>query len=184
MKSALLLLPLLSLGSCIIAVGNSAEGSTISTSVSKAICVLRGTEGNEGVTGVVSFTQQPDGVLIEAELSGLTPGKHGFHVHEFGDVDCGDGTCTGGHFNPTGSAHGAPDASVRHVGDLGNIVADATGRGSYRRLDKVIRLGGRDSILGRAIIVHAGEDDLSSQPTGAAGARLAYGVIGIAKVGN
>jgi len=183
MRLPFLFAPLLLLGSCVIAVGNEGTVSDYghAASVDHAICVLRGTEGNEAVTGTVTFTQQPGGVLIEAEIAGLTPGKHGFHIHEWGDVDCADGTCTGGHFNPTGAAHGGPDSAERHVGDMGNIEADASGNGVYRRVDKVIRLGGPSSIIGRAIIVHAGEDDLTSQPTGAAGARVAYGVIGIGK---
>lgn len=148
-----------------------------------AMCVLRGTDGNEQVNGTVTFTQQDNGVLIDATVYGLTEGSHGFHVHEFGDVDCGDGTCTGGHFNPTGSDHGGPDDEVRHVGDLGNIEADANGVGRYVRVDTMISLdmGSPNCIIGRAIIVHADADDLVSQPTGAAGARVAAGVIGIGK---
>lgn len=182
---ALLIPTVLLLGSCVIAVANEGTATHIDSyaqSVEKAICVLRGTDGNEAVEGVVSFTQMPDGVLIEAEVRGLAPGDHGFHVHEFGDVDCADGKCTGGHFNPTDERHGGPDALRRHVGDLGNIHAGADGIGRYHRLDRVIQLGGLHSVVGRAIIVHAGADDLESQPTGDAGARLAYGVIGIAKV--
>ena len=73
----------------------------------------------------------------------------------------------------------SPILAVRHVGDLGNITVDASGNGSYSRLDRVISLHGVESIIGRAIIVHAGPDDLKTQPTGGAGARVAYGVIGI-----
>lgn len=180
------LLPLLLLApSCVIAVGNTGvAGGELENSgpaASHAICVLRGTEGNEGVTGVVHFMQRSDGVLIEAEVRGLTPGKHGFHVHEWGDVDCGDGVCTGGHYNPTGAKHGGPDSAERHVGDMGNLVANEEGVATYRRVDKHLKLRGPHSVIGRGIIVHAGEDDLESQPTGAAGARLAYGVIGIAE---
>ena len=114
---------------------------------------------------------------------GLEPGKHGMHVHEFGETSCGDGTCTGGHFNPFGVDHGGPDAEVRHVGDLGNVEAGEDGTASYSRTDTVIELdmSSKACIIGRAIILHAGEDDLTSQPTGAAGARLAAGVIGIGK---
>ncbi len=146
-----------------------------------AICVLRGTAGNEKVTGVVHFTQMKGYVLVEAKMEGLSEGKHGFHIHEFGDCNCADGKCTGGHFNPAGTKHGAPDSEERHAGDLGNIVADANGKASLSWKDKVIQLSGENSIIGRAIVVHAGEDDLTSQPTGAAGARVATGVIGIGK---
>ena len=148
-----------------------------------AIAVLHGTDGNEGVKGVVRFTQMGDGVHIEAEIEGLTPGKHGMHVHEFGDSNCGDGKCTGGHFNPFGVDHGGPDANVRHVGDFGNVEAGADGKATYSRHDTVIALdmSSKACIIGRAIILHGGEDDLTSQPTGAAGSRLAAGVIGIGK---
>jgi len=148
-----------------------------------AICVLHGTQGNEEVTGQVTFTAESDYVIVAAEVHGLTPGRHGFHVHEFGDTNCSDGKCTGGHFNPSGSAHGGPGDRIRHVGDLGNLVADDDGVARYRRIDRVISLDMRKAncIIGRGIIVHAGADDLVSQPTGAAGARLAAGVIGIGK---
>lgn len=149
--------------------------------LSKAICVLKATEGNS-VSGTVTFTQTDDGVLIEAHVNGLTPNaKHGFHIHEFGDISAPDGTSTGGHFNPGGHDHAGPDSAKRHVGDLGNLEADANGHATYKRLDKVVEIHGEHSILSRGITIHAETDDLSSQPTGAAGARIAVGVIGLAK---
>lgn len=148
--------------------------------VMKAICVLHATDGND-VSGTVTFTKTADGIKVIADVSGLTQGKHGFHVHEFGDCSAADGTSAGGHFNPEGTKHGAPNDVERHVGDLGNLQADANGNAHYERTDTYIALRGPHSIIGRAIIVHAGEDDLTSQPTGAAGARVACGVIGIAK---
>ena len=149
--------------------------------VTTAVCVLRGTAGNEQVSGVVTFTQMDGYVLVEAEMAGLSPGRHGFHVHHLGDISGAGGKTTGGHFNPGALDHGSPEDRVRHVGDLGNIVADADGIGRYRRRDTVISLDPSDPacVVGRAIIVHADEDDLTSQPTGAAGARVASGVIGI-----
>lgn len=146
----------------------------------RAIVQLYGTKGNEKTTGIVKFTQQADGVLVEATVTGLAPGKHGFHIHELGDATCADGKCTKGHWNPTGARHGGPDSDERHHGDLGNLEAGADGKATYKRIDKLIQLNGEHSIIGRAIIVHAGADDLTSQPTGAAGARVAQGVIGIA----
>lgn len=146
----------------------------------KAICVLTATEGNN-VTGTVTFTQTKNGVLIEAHVNGLTPGKHGFHIHEFGDISSPDGKSTGGHFNPDGHDHSAPDSAKRHVGDLGNLVANKSGHAMYNRVDKEIQIHGPHAILSRGITIHAGEDDLKSQPTGAAGARVAVGVIGLAK---
>lgn len=148
--------------------------------VMNAICVLHPTEGND-VEGIVSFSQTDTGVKVSVEISGLTPGKHGFHVHEFGDCSKKDGTSAGGHFNPESKDHGGPDGSMRHVGDLGNVVADENGVAKVEFVDDKIELNGPHSITGRSIVVHAGEDDLTSQPTGAAGARVACGVIGIAK---
>ena len=146
----------------------------------KAIAVLNPTAGNN-VTGLVIFTKSGDGVKVVADVTGLTPGKHGFHIHEFGDCSSSDGSSAGGHFDPTHKHHGAPDASDRHAGDLGNIEADASGKAHLEWSDKVMKLSGADSIVGRAVIVHEKLDDLKTQPTGNAGGRLACGVIGVAK---
>jgi len=147
--------------------------------VTKAIAVVHPL-GDSKLSGTVVFTQQRGGVQVSAELSGLTPGEHGFHVHEFGDCSMASGECAGGHFNPTGAPHGGPDDERRHVGDLGNIEADQSGKATYNRVDKMISLNGPNSIIGRSVIVHAGRDDLQSQPSGDAGARVGCGVIGIA----
>ena len=145
-----------------------------------AVCILYPTEGNE-TSGIVKFTLTPGGIKIVADLVGLTPGRHGFHIHEFGDCSRLDGKSAGGHFNPWDNIHGAPDQFRKHIGDLGNLVAGEDGKAHYEWTDSYISFAGMNSILGRAIIVHAGEDDLTSQPTGNAGARLACGVIGLAK---
>jgi Cu-Zn family superoxide dismutase len=87
----------------------------------------------------------------------------------------------GGHFNPTSHHHGAPDATDRHAGDLGNIEADASGKAHLEMSDKVMKLTGSDSILGHSLIVHEKVDDLKTQPTGNSGGRVACGVIGVAK---
>ncbi len=158
------------------------EGSDTKGAVpTKAIAVLKATEGNN-VTGTVTFTQTDEGTLIEAHVMGLKPNaKHGFHIHEFGDISAADGKSTGGHFNPDGNDHAGPMDGKRHVGDLGNLEADGTGHAMYKRVDKYVQIHGQHSILSRGITIHAGTDDLTSQPTGAAGARLAVGVIGVAK---
>jgi Cu-Zn family superoxide dismutase len=149
-------------------------------SVTKAVAVLSSTKGND-ISGVVTFTKVDGGVKIVADVTGLTPGSHGFHIHEFGDCSAADGASAGGHFNPHHMQHGAPDAEMRHAGDFGNLEAEATGKAHYERLDTVISLEGADSIIGHAVIVHAKADDLKTQPTGNAGARVACGVIGVAK---
>ncbi|MBN4046765.1 superoxide dismutase family protein [bacterium AH-315-P07] len=157
------------------------EGNDETAGLTKAVCVLKATEGNN-VTGTVTFTQTEDGVLIEAHVNGLKPNsKHGFHIHEFGDISSPDGKSTGGHFNPAGHDHAGPTSKKRHVGDLGNLESDANGHAMYKRLDKEVQIHGQHTILSRGITIHAGTDDLKSQPTGAAGSRIAVGVIGIAK---
>ena len=150
------------------------------TDLLSGVCILYPTEGSE-TSGIVKFIQTSEGMKIVAEVRGLTPGKHGFHIHEFGDCSRLDGKSAGGHFNPDDKKHGAPDGSERHIGDLGNLVAGEDGKAHYEWTDSHISFTGPNSIIGRAIIVHAGEDDLTSQPTGNAGARLACGVIGLAK---
>jgi Cu-Zn family superoxide dismutase len=147
--------------------------------ITEAVVVLHPTQGSE-VHGVVRFVQKGDAVQITGEVTGLKPGLHGFHVHQYGDCTAPDGTSTGGHFNPSNMPHGGPDADHRHVGDLGNIKADDTGKATINMTDKMIRLNGPHSIIGRGMIVHAGADDLKTQPTGDAGGRVACGVIGVA----
>jgi Cu-Zn family superoxide dismutase len=133
--------------------------------------------GGSGVTGKATFSPQGDKVHVEAELSGLTPGKHGFHIHEFGDCSAPDGTSAGGHFNPQGHEHGAPGASS-HPGDLGNIEADVNGRATLSLVVDAITIdAGALGIVGRGLIVHEKADDLVSQPVGEAGGRVACAVI-------
>lgn len=148
--------------------------------VKTAVALLIPTVGNK-VFGTVRFTRVDGGVRVVADVSGLKPGAHGFHIHEFGDVTSADGMSAGGHFNPGHSKHGAPDAAERHEGDLGNLKADANGHATLDYVDPVITLNGPASIIGRGVVVHADADDLKSQPVGNAGKRVAAGVIGVAK---
>jgi Cu-Zn family superoxide dismutase len=152
--------------------------------VGQAVAVLHATAANQA-KGVVHFTREGDALRVSVHIEGLTPGEHGFHVHEFGDCSAPDATSAGGHFDPFREPHGARNAAKRHVGDLGNVVANATGVVDADFTDSRIALPGRvpqgsASILGRAVIVHGGRDDLTSQPSGAAGPRVACGVIGVA----
>lgn len=134
--------------------------------------------GDSGVEGIVNFEKMDDGVSVKAEFSGLEGENHGFHIHQFGDCSAVDGTSAGGHFNPYEMEHSNPDAMSRHMGDMGNLTVVSNGVASKMYIDSTIDI---NQIVGRGIIVHAGEDDLSSQPSGAAGSRIACGVIGIAK---
>jgi Cu-Zn family superoxide dismutase len=146
----------------------------------KAVVVLSPASGSS-VAGTITFVKSGEGVKITGEISGLTPGKHGFHVHEFGDCSDPKAASAGGHFNPDSHQHGAPDASDRHAGDLGNIEADASGKAHVDVTDKSMKLSGDKGVIGHAVIVHEKADDLKTQPTGDAGGRLACGVIGVAK---
>ncbi|HEV3258866.1 MAG TPA: superoxide dismutase family protein [Gemmataceae bacterium] len=146
----------------------------------KAIAVVHGI-GDHKVHGTVTFTKHDDSIEISIKLSGLTPGEHAFHIHEFGDCSSKDGMAAGGHFNPEKHKHGGPHAEQRHVGDLGNIKADDDGKVELTLDDKLIQLQGPHSIIGRSVIVHEKADDLKTDPAGNAGARIACGVVGIAK---
>jgi Cu-Zn family superoxide dismutase len=159
---------------------NQAQTAEAGGGPRKAICVLHPTKDSK-VEGKVIFTVKGDEILITGEITGLTPGMHAFHVHEFGDCSAPDAMSAGAHFNPDKKPHGGPHADERHVGDLGNIQADADGKVTLDMRDKMIRLQGPHSIIGRSLIVHAVADDLKSQPAGNAGARIACGVIGVAK---
>jgi len=148
--------------------------------VTKAICILYPTQGNN-VSGTIKFTQTDRGILITADIKGLTEGKHGIHIHECGDCSSADGASACGHFNPEGKNHGAPSDINRHEGDMGNIQADDSGKAHIEYFDKMLSLEGEHSIIGRSVIIHKSEDDFKTQPTGNSGARIACGVIGISK---
>ncbi len=134
--------------------------------------------GDQILIGSVTFSQTGDTVTITARVEGATPGKHGLHLHELGDCSAEDFTSTGGHFNPTDAPHGGPDDDVRHAGDFGNIEVGEDFIGQLELTSDMITVAeGPNSVVGRAVILHEGEDDLKSQPTGAAGGRIACGVV-------
>jgi superoxide dismutase, Cu-Zn family len=147
--------------------------------VTKAIAQLHAASGSE-VHGTVVFTKSAAGIHVHAEISGLSPGEHGFHIHEYG-VWSKDGMSSGGHFNPTMAPHGGIDSKKRHVGDLGNITANSNGNATLDVDDSLLSFHGAHSIIGRGVVVHEKADDLKTPPSGNAGARLAVGVVGIAK---
>lgn len=137
-------------------------------------------KSNSKVTGTITFTKSGDDVEVSGEIDNLTPGKHGFHIHDKGDCSAPDAASAGGHFNPTHQHHGGPDTAERHNGDLGNIEADASGKAHVHWKGKM-SLGGSDSIIGKSVVVHAAADDLKTDPAGNSGARVACGVIEAAK---
>jgi Cu-Zn family superoxide dismutase len=127
---------------------------------------------NSGVTGSVIFEDDGQFVRVAATVNALSPGKHGFHIHE--GLSCDD---YGGHFAPDSSAHGSPDEVERHLGDLGQLVAEDDSTARYERVDHRLTLTGDNSIIGHAVIVHAGEDEYLPQPSGDSGMVVACGVV-------
>ncbi|HVW20774.1 MAG TPA: superoxide dismutase family protein [Opitutaceae bacterium] len=158
------------------------------SAVTSAIAVISPTAGHS-VSGTVKFSQTAAGVRVVADLSGLPPGKHGFHIHEYGDIsDAAGAMKTGGHYDPAGTHHhqlvegeSVDAAAGHHAGDLGNVTADDSGQAHLElTLAGVSLTGPSNAIVGRAVIIHEKADD-GGQPTGNAGGRLGQGVIGIAK---
>ncbi|CAN4119422.1 unnamed protein product [Withania somnifera] len=157
---------------------------TVVAATKKAVAVLK---GNSNVEGVVTLSQDDDGpTTVKVRITGLTPGLHGFHLHEYGDTTNGC-MSTGAHFNPNKLTHGAPGDEIRHAGDLGNIEANADGVAEATIVDNQIPLTGTNSVVGRALVVHELEDDLGkgghelSLTTGNAGGRLAC-VVGVISI--
>jgi superoxide dismutase, Cu-Zn family len=154
-----------------------AFGSAVSAAPGrKAVAVLKSADG-AGVAGTIGFAAVEGGVRVSGRVTGLTPGSHGFHVHEKGDCSAADFTSAGGHFNPSGDPHAGPTDAKRHAGDMGNIEADKDGVAEINYLDAKLSFEGAESLVGRGVIVHAKPDDLKTQPTGNAGGRVACGVI-------
>ena len=133
------------------------------------------------VSGSAVFTETNGVVEFTAMLSGLEPGTHAIHIHEKADCSSDDGKSTGGHWNPTGTSHGkwgSPDGF--HKGDIGNLTANENGKATVTLKTDLWCVGCQDdtkNVVGKAIIVHSGEDDFTTQPTGAAGGRISCGGI-------
>lgn len=145
-----------------------------------AVATLNPTQGSTA-NGTVSFVQKGDQVLVDARVDGLSPGLHGFHVHEKGDCSAPDATSAGGHFNPGAKQHGQPGQSEHHAGDFGNLNANAAGNASLKLAiptqELTLAKNAPHSVVGRALIVHTDPDDFKTQPTGNSGKRLACGII-------
>lgn len=165
------------------ALGGAAQNATPVATPSGALDVPLVDAAGEAV-GLATFSEGPEGVTVKVLIEGLTPGEHGWHLHEFGVCD-GSGAepfaSAGGHWNPTTKEHGAPDAPSHHVGDYGNFTASADGKAESEITTRDFTLGdGPTSVFdedGTAIVIHAGRDDLTSQPSGNSGPRFACGVV-------
>lgn len=144
-----------------------------------AIATMNSASGSTA-SGTASFTQTGDNMVrMSIEMTGLTPGDHALHLHEYGDCSAPDATSAGGHWNPGGMSHGKRGEGEFHAGDVINLTADPEGSVSWSEEIEGWTIGGDNStnILGKGIIVHAEIDDFTTQPTGAAGGRVACGVI-------
>ncbi|WP_038492826.1 superoxide dismutase family protein [Janthinobacterium agaricidamnosum] len=145
-----------------------------------ANAVLKPTQGNQA-GGSVRFEEKNGQVWVIASIEGLSPGQHGFHIHEKGDCSSPDGLSAGGHFNPTGVQHGNPASGPHHGGDFGNLETDMNGNAELKMAFPLSQISldkdAPNSIIGRGLIVHADPDDFRTQPTGNSGKRLACGVI-------
>lgn len=161
-----------------------AEETTSEEVVEEVIEVVESTKisfemepkSDSNVAGEVTFTEDNGQVVMKATFSGLSEGEHAIHLHEKADCSSADGTSTGGHWNPTFQPHGKWGAEEGyHKGDIGNFVADAEGNATVDFATGEWCIGCDDetkNILGKAVIVHQGVDDYTSQPSGDAGARV------------
>ncbi|KAK0160450.1 hypothetical protein PV328_007859 [Microctonus aethiopoides] len=137
----------------------------------------------DGPKGTLTLEQHPNGVRVMGTITGLNPGMHGFHVHEKGDISQGCNSA-GPHYNPYMVNHGSPMDPLRHVGDLGNIEANADGMATVDIMDHYLTLSGVNGAIGRTIIIHEKPDDFGrsgtedSMKTGSAGLRIACGIVG------
>lgn len=146
-----------------------------------ATATLQGAPGDTDFNGTITFTPEGNGVRVVAHLEGVdADGAHGFHVHQTGECAHGEGdkhfTSAGSHFNPANVEHACPPTEPRHAGDLGNIEVTG-GTGHLEQSSTLLSLSGDNSVVGKAIILHAKADDCKTQPTGDAGDRLACGVV-------
>lgn len=155
------------------------ETTAEETDVLTAVADLQDAQGNS--LGTVTFTQEPEGTRFLARVENVDgSGPHGIHVHEVGECSAPDFTSSGGHFNPAGTDHACPPTTPRHAGDFGNIEVAEDGTGTLEvTTDLVTVAPGPTSVVGKAMILHGGEDDCTSQPSGDAGPRVACGEIAL-----
>jgi Cu-Zn family superoxide dismutase len=142
-----------------------------------AVATIEARSGSS-LTGTATFVQNGDTVHVSIDVSNAPQGIHAVHLHEKGDCSAPDATSAGGHFNPMHMEHGSPDAAAHHAGDFGNMSVGEDGHG-HLELDTAMLtvLPGDRSVAGRAVVVHAKEDDMHTQPTGNAGGRIGCGVV-------
>ncbi|WP_178983954.1 superoxide dismutase family protein [Winogradskyella helgolandensis] len=143
---------------------------------SNKLSVTLSPKSDSNIEGTINFTETNGMVSMVGTVTGLEEGEHAIHIHEKADCSANDGSSAGGHWNPTAQPHGAWGAETGyHKGDIGNLTANANGRATITKTTDEWCMGCGDEtkdILGKAVIVHIGVDDLTSQPSGDAGARI------------
>jgi superoxide dismutase, Cu-Zn family len=163
----------------LIALATGALACAHSKSGPMAMAPVVPTAGNTA-KGMVHFQELANngGVEVTVDLQGVPPGVHGFHIHENGN--CGNnGQDAGGHFNPMNMPHAGPEAASHHAGDFGNVTADEKGEVHTTFVTHSVTVSpGPTSVIGHSVVLHAGADDLTTQPSGNSGARIACGIIG------
>jgi Cu-Zn family superoxide dismutase len=130
-------------------------------------------------SGAAMFTTDGKTVTLQLDVTGAPPGEHAVHIHEKPDCSADDATSAGDHWNPTNMAHGKPNGGPFHLGDIGNMKVGDDGKGSltFRSEKWAIGTGQMNDVVNHAIVIHAGADDFTTQPSGASGARIGCGVI-------
>ena len=148
----------------------------VTTNSSNELTIKLDQKNSSGVTGEVNFSEVNNITTMTSTISGLTPGTHAIHIHMKSDCSSDDGKSAGGHWNPTSEKHGKwGDLEGYHKGDIGNFLADENGNATVSFKTDKWCIGCDDeksNILGKAVIIHQGEDDMISQPSGAAGSRI------------
>jgi Cu-Zn family superoxide dismutase len=155
-------------------------GCKTSSNNSNSLEIILESKSKSSVSGKATFTEKNGFVTFKATISGLTPGVHGIHIHEKADCSAADAASAGGHWNPTFKKHGKWGEGEYHKGDIGNITADTNGNATITLKTNEWCIGCGDvtkDVLGKGLIVHANADDLTSQPTGNAGGRIACSAI-------
>jgi Cu-Zn family superoxide dismutase len=167
-----------------------AESAPAETAEPRAIAFAHAeieARSNSGIEGKARFAQYDGGrIRLQLAIDNAPSGLHAAHLHEIGDCSANDATSAGGHWNPTAAEHGAWGTEPFHLGDLGNIDVGEDGRAELEMSTDLWSLGTGDvnDIIGRAVIVHAGADDFTTQPTGGAGARIGCGVVEVVEGGD
>ncbi|MDO5691431.1 MAG: superoxide dismutase family protein [Pseudomonadota bacterium] len=180
-RTAALLAVAAGLGAC--SNMNNAEVNPRTQAVVKLSSAAGGTpqpNPQSPVQGELRFSELRGITSVNGTITGLKPNApHAFHVHEKGDCSTPDFSSAGGHFNPTNQPHGAHGSGLHHLGDMPQLMADANGTAQVSFNSQTLKLRGVNTIIGKSVIVHRDADDVSHQPVGNAGPRLACGVIAL-----